>query len=80
MQILVDAGADVYTGRTPLHWAANKENCDVVADATVTADDGGVTAWDLMCLAAEEPSRSTIPIWWSEEKKREGGWKKFETF
>jgi ankyrin repeat protein len=66
LQILVDAGADINsqnnTGRTPLHWAANAENCEVVelllnlgADVMVIADDGGVTAWDLMCLAAKKP-------------------------
>lgn len=66
VQILIDAGADVNSrndaGRTPLHWAAETENCGVVelllkvgADVTVEADDGALTAWDLMCLAAEKP-------------------------
>jgi ankyrin repeat protein len=74
VQILADAGADINSqndrGRTPLHWAADAENCEVVellldlgADVTVTADDGGVTAWDLMCLAAEKP-------WYSKRKER----------
>jgi ankyrin repeat protein len=74
VQILVDAGADIDSqndsGRTPLHWAADAENCEVVellldlgADATMTADDGGVTAWDLMCLASEKP-------WYSKRKER----------
>lgn len=74
VQILVDAGADIDSqndrGRTPLHWAADAENCEVVelllslgADVTVTADDAGVTAWDLMCLAAEKP-------WYSKRKDR----------
>lgn len=74
LQILVDAGADINSqndrGRTPLHWAADAENCEVVgllldlgANPMVTADDGGVTAWDLMCLAAEKP-------WYSKRKER----------
>lgn len=74
VQMLVDAGADIDVrndaARTPLHWAADAENCEIVellldlgADARMKADEEGMAAWDLVCLAKEM-------VWYKKWKER----------
>lgn len=76
VRILLDAGASIDSkndsGRTPLHWATDGENWDVVelllekkANTNLKADEAGITPLDMAHLARN------MPQWKRHQRKAE---------